>query len=157
MKKKDLFIILGVLGLALLLLLGSQMWQPALRSERPSLSLSDAKSYATPGGGVAFAQSYLRINQNNQYYPLIPLNSPGEIVLRTGEGYNTIHIDVNSVLMHDANCPGRDCVAMGLLSLSNRDTRFHGNRITCLPHRLGLELLSQQEAQYLLEAQDAGQ
>lgn len=153
MKRRDLVIILGVVGAALILLLLGQFVRPgAGPGRRPSLTIDNA---AALGAGEALeeAESYLRIKLGEQYYHLVPLNGPGEIAIRQDKGQeNIIHIDKNAVVMHSANCPNHDCMRQGVMTLENIEFRVYQSWITCLPHQLSLELLPREQALQLVEA-----
>lgn len=152
MKRKDLVIILGVVVSALILLAAGQLIAPAKdRSTRPSLVIQNAAELKAQGP-LEEAESYLRIKQGEAYYHLVPLNGPGEIVIRQDKGQeNIIHIDRNSVVMHSANCPNHDCMRQGVMTLSNIEFRVYQSWITCLPHQLSLELLPREQALLLVE------
>ncbi len=152
MKRRDIWVIAGVLALGLLLLLFSRVLSPAPASNRrEELSVSLLTGEAGAETGLEEADSYLRIKQGRDYYGLIPLNAPGEIVIRQDGGWeNVIHIDKDSVMMHSANCPNHDCMKQGVMTLENIDTRVFQQWITCLPHQLSLELLTRGQALRLM-------
>lgn len=152
MKRRDLVIILGVVGAALILLLLGQLTKPRVdRTGRPSLTITNAADLDAAGPLVE-ADSYLRIKQGEQYYHLVPLNGPGEIIIRQDKGQeNIIHIDKNAVVMHSANCPNHDCMRQGVMTLENIAFRVYQSWITCLPHQLSLELLPREQALLLEE------
>lgn len=152
MKRRDLVIILGVVAAALVLLVLGQVVKPqADRSGRPSLTITNAEALKA-GEELQEADSYLRIKQGEQYYHLVPLNGPGEIVIRQEKGQeNIIHIDKDSVVMHSANCPNHDCMRQGEMTLENIEYRVYQSWITCLPHQLSLELLPREQALLLVE------
>ena len=47
--------------------------------------------------------------------------------------------------MADADCPGRDCVEQGEVTLENRGERILGNMIICLPNQVCLQLYTPEE------------
>lgn len=149
MKRRDVYVLLAAVLLAgVLLLVGSLAGPQTAQKALPTLTLAGQTK-----GPLEPADSYLRIKQGDQYYHLLPLNGPGEYIIRQDKGYeNIIHIDKNSVVMHSANCPTQDCVRMGMMTLDNIETRFYGSFITCLPHKLSLELIPREQAQHLEEA-----
>jgi len=152
LKRRDLVIILGVVGAALILLLLGQLTKPRVDlTGRPSLTITNAADLDA-AGPLAEADSYLRIKQGEQYYHLVPLNGPGEIIIRQDKGQeNIIHIDKNAVVMHSANCPNHDCMRQGVMTLENIGFRVYQSWITCLPHQLSLELLPREQALLLEE------
>lgn len=153
MKRRDFWVLGGVLALALVLLLMNGLVKPA--PEKPvksTLRFLEASGFDTKSVNPADAESYLRIKQDTDYYPLVPLNGEGEIIIHQQGGWeNIIHIGKNSALMHSANCPNHDCVRQGEVTLENHETRVFLSFITCLPHRLSLELLTRDQALRWLE------
>ena len=147
MKRRDVWVMAGVLAAALLLLLAGQLFRPTpSEMALPTLTLSNAASLGS-GTTLADAQSYLRIKQGKEYYDLVPLNAPGEIIIRQDKGQeNIIHINKNSVVMHSANCPNHDCIRQGEMTLDNIAYRVFQSWITCLPHEISLELIPRDQA-----------
>ena len=152
MKRRDIWIIGAVAVLAGLLLLLGQVIKPAPPVKAlPTLSITNARE-PDSGGPLEEANSYLRIRQGQEYYHLVPLNGPGQIVIRQDNGWeNVIYIDKDSVVMHSANCHNQDCVNMGEMTLSNIDTRVFQRWIVCLAHQISLELMPREEALRLME------
>lgn len=147
MKRKDIWVLLGVgVLVAVLLILGQQAKPQPVKQAIPTLSVALGKFDVE----LQDADSYLRIKQGDEYYHLVPLNSEAEIVIKQdGNKENIIRIDKDSVVMHSANCPNQDCMRMGKLTLENREYRSFSRWITCLPHQLSLELLDHEEAMRL--------
>jgi hypothetical protein len=147
LKRKDIWVLLGVGVLAaVLLILGQQAKPQPVKQAIPTLSVALGKFDVE----LQDADSYLRIKQGDEYYHLVPLNSEAEIVIKQdGNKENIIRIDKDSVVMHSANCPNQDCMRMGKLTLENREYRSFSRWITCLPHQLSLELLDHEEAMRL--------
>lgn len=154
MKRKDVLIIGGVLLTALVLLIVGRLQTPRVtEGALPTLTITNAEELHA-GEALAEADSYLRIKQGDAYYHLVPLNGPGQIVIRQDKGQeNVIHINKNSVVMHSANCPNHDCMRQGEMTLDNIEYRVFQSWITCLPHQLSLELIPREQAKALVEAQ----
>ena len=152
MKRKDVLIIGGVLLTALVLLIVGRLQTPRVtEGALPTLTITNAEELHA-GEALAEADSYLRIKQGDAYYHLVPLNGPGQIVIRQDKGQeNVIHINKNSVVMHSANCPNHDCMRQGEMTLENIAFRVYQSWITCLPHQLSLELLPREQALLLEE------
>ena len=152
MKRKDVLIIGGVLLTALVLLIVGRLQTPRVtEGALPTLTITNAEELHA-GEALAEADSYLRIKQGDAYYHLVPLNGPGQIVIRQDKGQeNVIHINKNSVVMHSANCPNHDCMRQGVMTLENITFRVYQSWITCLPHQLSLELLPREQALLLEE------
>lgn len=154
MKRKDVLIIGGVLLTALVLLIVGRLQTPRVtEGALPTLTITNAEELHA-GEALAEADSYLRIKQGDAYYHLVPLNGPGQIVIRQDKGQeNVIHINKNSVVMHSANCPNHDCMRQGEMTLDNIEYRVFQSWITCLPHQLSLELIPREQTKALVEAQ----
>lgn len=151
MKRRDIWLVGAVLLLAGLLLLMGQLNKPQ-GPERAAASLVfDADTAMALAALPEEAESYLRVKQGKAYYPLVPLSGEMEITLRQEGGReNIVHTGLNSVRMHSANCPGKDCVKMGEMTLMNIEFRVNQRWITCLPHEISLELLPREEALRLM-------
>lgn len=65
----------------------------------------------------------------------LDLGRDGEYEYDTEYGHNTVVVEGGAVRMEEADCPDRVCVAMGAKDRS-------GETITCLPHRLVIEIHS---------------
>lgn len=153
MKRKDWIIIGGVAALAALLLVAGIFFKPKPdNTTLPTLTLTKFTGLDQSREALEEAESYLRIRQGDQYYNLIPLNGPGEIVITQEEqGFeNVVRIDRNSVVMHNSNCPKHECMMQGEMTLDNINTRVFFQWIVCLPHQVVLELLPREEALNLL-------
>jgi len=149
LKRRDFWVFTAILGLVLALLILGRALKPApAQNARATLSVSLEGTPVT--GQPARADSYLRIKQGREYYQLVPLTKPGEIVITQGAWENVIHVDRDSAVMASANCPKQECVHQGMVTLNNRDTRVFLRWITCLPHQVALELLSREEALQLM-------
>ena len=146
MKRRDFWIIGAVVLAGLALFTASRLLKPGVTvsGRKPLVLASEA---GTDIGKLPQADSYLRIKQGGDYYDLIPLLGPDEIII-TGEGdrENVVHIDKDSVKMHSANCPNHDCIRQGEMTLKNINVRVFQKWITCLPHQVSLELLTRDEA-----------
>ena len=79
MKRKDIWVLLGVGVLAaVLLILGQQAKPQPVKQAIPTLSVALGKFDVE----LQDADSYLRIKQGDEYYHLVPLNSEAEIVIK---------------------------------------------------------------------------
>lgn len=154
MKRRDFYIIAGVVALGLVLFLVSRFIKPApVKSERQAISLTALGAFQSTqeGGKLVPADSYLRIKQGQDYYELVPLLAPGEITIKQEGGQvNLIYVDRDSAVMHSANCSNQDCVMQGEMTLENIATRVLRNYIICLPNQVSMELLTKQEAMDLV-------
>lgn len=69
------------------------------------------------------------VEVNGAFYQRQPLERAGQIVVQQGEALNVVIVDHGQVSMHEANCPGEQCVQQGAISRV-------GSSIICLPHRV---------------------
>lgn len=82
---------------------------------------------------------------DNELYRTLDLPEQGAAQYRIeteGSGYNVLELDSGGVSMIDANCPHKSCVDQGRVDAKNRESRALGRWILCLPHRLSVELVS---------------
>ena len=68
----------------------------------------------------------------------IDLSVDDEYTFQTDKGSNTVEVRNGAVSMKSADCPDKVCVRMGT---KNRN----GETITCLPHKLAIEVHGGQE------------
>lgn len=165
MKKKDLIIIacaaLLALGLFALDRLGVfQPSAPRKAQQAPeglkiSLSPLHGREGAEallltpmqPGMQRVPAEGYLRITADKVVYEPIPLTQDRRIAINQAGGQQNIAlIQRGTVHMDSANCPTQDCIHQGSMSLETRELRLMQGSIVCLPHKLVLELLDEQQA-----------
>ena len=98
------------------------------------------------------APGYILV-QGSSFSGLLPLPTEGEYtrairqVLPDGsESLNIVRVTPEGFVMADADCPGRDCVEQGEVTLSNMADRVLWNMVICAPHYLTLSLLTKEEA-----------
>ena len=68
----------------------------------------------------------------------LDLSTDDTYVYRTSYGTNTIVVENETVRMESADCPDKVCVNMG-------DKTKSGETITCLPHRMVIEVRNDKE------------
>lgn len=165
MKKKDVIIIACAALLALGLFAADRLglFKPAapkaaqLLPEGLEIRLSAPDAPAgeeplllqpmQPGSKRVPAEGYLRITADRVVFEPIPIHEDRRIEIRQlGGAWNVAMIRQGVVHMDSANCNTQDCIHQGAVSLDNRDMRLLHGSIVCLPHRLVLELLNEQEA-----------
>ena len=98
------------------------------------------------------APGYILV-QGSSFSGLLPLPTEGEYlrsfrqILPDGsESLNIVRVTPEGFVMADADCPGRDCVEQGEVTLSNMADRVLWNMVICAPHYLTLSLLTKEEA-----------
>ena len=129
MKKRDIWLIAGIVivALAALLLLGAV---------RPSAA-KDAKLY-------------IRYSIDGETQAVLPLETDMDVTVDQGDGcVNVLHLSADGVVMQSSTCRNQQCVEQGKVTLANRDLRPLYNMIVCAPHHLTVELLTQEEANAL--------
>ena len=167
MKKKDVILILVLLGVASALLIGGlSLRKPATAAQAtPAPSAAPVSSSAPAEAAVSEsarqateeyfeaypAESYLILRLGDGVYSPIPLSGENSFRITQPDGSeNVIHIGLNSFHMESSNCDNQNCVQQEEVTLENRDTRLLFNMIICLPHNLSLEMLTREEAEALL-------
>lgn len=78
------------------------------------------------------------ITKNGAEYGAYPLGE-NRIIEIDEDGRNTVVIEDGSVYMKDADCPDKYCEKQGKISTA-------GDSIICLPHRLSVEIRSDDAA-----------
>ena len=82
------------------------------------------------------AGSTVCVTLNGSLYGTYPLDSDMALEIDSGNGHNTLVIRDGAALMEDADCPDRYCISKGSISKK-------GETIVCLPHRLVIEIRSE--------------
>jgi len=126
-KKRNLIVILALLGAALLLF--------ALSRLLPSPA-------AQPPDAENTSEAYLFIILNNRVWGVEPLGEEREVTVDQGNGVvNVIHLLPNGYYMASSTCENQLCITEGTVTLDNYQRRFLGACVYCLPHNLQLELV----------------
>ena len=79
----------------------------------------------------------VQIISRGQVLYTLPLSVDKTVTVETDQGFNTITILEGKVAVTEANCPDGHCKARGFCS--------GGAQIVCLPHRLVIDFLGQQQ------------
>ena len=83
------------------------------------------------------------ITVNGDTVLVLPFDEAHNVrILQPDGGENTVTMTGNAVSMLEANCDGQDCVEMGEITRENLEARVMGGFIICLPHRLSVEVRS---------------
>ena len=77
------------------------------------------------------------IKLDGKLYGSYSLSENQRIEIKESNAHNTVVIEGNSVRMENSDCPDLYCVKQGRITRS-------GESIICLPHRLSVELVSDQ-------------
>jgi len=94
------------------------------------------------------ATVYLRITVDGQTQELVALTEEREIRIEQENGdYNIVQIFPGGFRMAESNCTNQDCIHQGDVTVDNIGSRALANEIICLPHKLVLSLVTQEEAQ----------
>lgn len=92
------------------------------------------------------ATAYLRITVPGQTYELIPLTETRDIVIDQEDGsHNVVEIYPGGFRMKESNCTNQDCILQGDVTTENIASRVLANEVICLPHRVVLELITQED------------
>ena len=131
MKKRDIWLIVGIAVVALTAL----------------LLLRHAGTSGSQSGKL-----YIRYSLDGATQAVIPLEDETDMTIDQGEGcVNVLHLSPDGVAMQSSTCKNQQCVQQGKVTLANRDLRPLYNMIVCAPHRLTVELLTQEEANALAQ------
>lgn len=117
MKKRDVIIIAVFLVVAVVGLLGVQIFAPR--------------------GDIIYADIYI----NDQLYEAVPLNENTVITVDQGDGkVNQVEVKNGQVFMAHSTCADQLCVDQGAMGPDNYEKRPLLNWIICLPNKVTVEL-----------------
>ena len=91
-------------------------------------------SFLTLGGGDA---SRAKITSEGRLVRTVDLSVDQEFTVETGNGYNIVTVKDGKIAVTEASCPDHYCMNRGFCS--------GGAQIVCLPNRLVIEFLGEQE------------
>lgn len=124
MKRKDWYLGIGVIAVALLLLTGMNIMQ---RVQAKSGQPKDSR------------ESRVVVTVDGEVYGSYSLSEDQVIEVEEDDFYNRIRIEDGEAYMEEANCPDGYCEEQG--KISNRT-----QTIVCLPHKLVVEIETIQAA-----------
>lgn len=87
----------------------------------------------------------VKVYVDNELYQTLSLPESGETRFRVDTedgGWNIISLDSGGVYMLESNCPKQSCVQQGRVDAQNCESRALGHWILCLPHRVSVELVT---------------
>lgn len=84
---------------------------------------------------------FARVSVEGEVKVELPLSEDTVFTVETDEGYNEIKIEEGYVSIHEADCRDQICVEHKRISLT-------GETIVCLPHKLVVEVVSEQETTF---------
>ena len=99
-----------------------------------ALILCGGLSLLTLGGEEA---SRAQISSNGKVVRTVDLHIDQEFTIETVDGYNVVTVKGGKIAVTEASCPDHYCMARGFCS--------GGTQIVCLPNRLVIEFLEEQE------------
>ncbi len=99
-----------------------------------ALLLCAGLSLLTLGGE---ASSMARISSNGKVVRTVDLHIDQEFTIETEDGYNIVTVKDGKIAVTEASCPDHYCMARGFCN--------SGSQIVCLPNRLVIEFLGEQE------------
>lgn len=130
MKRKDVWILLTILALALLCYV----------------------FFGRPVGQTPQGIPMLRITVAGRETGLVALDHSEELVIEgENDARNVVSIFPGGFSMTESNCRHQDCIRQGNVTTENAASRSLGSRIICLPHKLVLELVFENEETTRLE------
>ena len=91
-------------------------------------------SFLTLDGGDA---SRAKITSEGRLVRTVDLSVDQEFTVETGNGYNIVTVKDGKIAVTEASCPDHYCMNRGFCS--------GGAQIVCLPNRLVIEFLGEQE------------
>lgn len=94
---------------------------------------------------LANSAGLLPLPQEGEYTKIIRQEMPDG-----SEMVNVLHISPTGFRMEESNCEGQDCVGEGEVTLENRQERYLGNMVICLPHQLIVYLITREEAEKIV-------
>ena len=90
---------------------------------------------------------YMRVTIAGQTQQFVALTDEQDIRIEQENGdYNIVHIYPGGFQITEANCYNQDCIHQGEVNTGNIADRPLSNEIICLPHKLVLSLVTQEEA-----------
>jgi|HigsolmetaAR204D_1030405.scaffolds.fasta_scaffold00032_9 hypothetical protein len=96
--------------------------------------------------GAYIGKKYARITVDRELFRTVELTEHEQLIeIRTGRGYNLIQIRDGGVRMIEADCPDDLCVLMGFKDRV-------GETIVCLPNRIIIEIVGEQEEEAVPDA-----
>ena len=94
----------------------------------------------------------LRITVAGRETGLVALDHSENLTLAgENDAYNVVKIFPGGFSMKESNCRHQDCLGQGTVTAENAASRPLGSRIICLPHKLVLELVFENEETTRLE------
>lgn len=130
MKRKDIWILLAILALAFLCYL----------------------FFGRPAGRTPQGTPMLRITVAGRETGLVALDHSENLTIAgENDAYNVVKIFPGGFSMKESNCRHQDCLGQGTVTAENAASRPLGSRIICLPHKLVLELVFENEETTRLE------
>lgn len=93
--------------------------------------------------------NYVEVRLNGEKTAAYPLDTERTETIHTDNGTNTFQIQNGTVTMTQADCHDRTCVSMKSISRS-------GETIVCLPHKLVLEVITNDNGSPAMDAVTGG-
>ena len=97
--------------------------------------------------GDETAAVYMRVTIAGHVQELVPLTEERDIRFEQENGdYNIVRISPGGFRVIEANCYNQDCIHQGEVTADTIGSRALANEVICLPHKVILSLVSQEEA-----------
>ena len=84
---------------------------------------------------------------DGRLYTTAPIRAGERIEIRQDNGHvNVVRMTENGFYMESADCDNQDCVHMGTVTRENWKQRILGTHVICLPNRVDVQLLAEEDA-----------
>lgn len=132
MKKRDIWLLLSVVGAACILLLtAGRAWKTG---------------GGTDGMGTAEGPLYMRVTVGGVTFDPFVLEEEKDFSIQQGETMlNIVSLSPEGFHMAYSTCNNQDCVLQGEVTPENMRARLLGNAVVCLPNQVVVELLRPEE------------
>lgn len=87
----------------------------------------------------------VRIYVGDELYKEISLSEDHTVIVERQDCKNVIRIENGGVFMQESTCRNQDCIEQGIVTPENAGSRALGRWIICLPNRVSVELVPEEE------------
>lgn len=131
LSRADVVVI--VVTAAICLAVAAWLWVPALGSSTGDTAVEAADETAGEASGA-----YAVVQNTRGFYEVLPLDQDASVTVTSELGTNEIEVAGGAVRVVSSDCANQVCVDSGWAS-------FPGQTITCLPHELVIQVVSDPE------------
>lgn len=87
----------------------------------------------------------VRIYVGDELYKEVSLSEEQTVIVEQQNCKNVIRIENGGVFMQEATCRNQDCIEQGTVTPENAGSRALGGWIICLPNRVSVELMPEEQ------------